>query len=175
MECPACNRNMRQMTVNDITVDICENGCGGIWFDNFELMKVDEKHESAGEPLLDIARDPSVMIDPSKVRLCPKCDGQKMIKHFRSVKGEIEIDDCPACGGVFLDQGELGEIRNQFENDDARRQAAKEYFADAFGEQLDQMRAEGEASLKRARKFANAFKFICPSYYIPGKQSWGAF
>jgi len=29
--------------------------------------------------------------------------------------------------------------------------------------------------LESARKIANAFKFICPSYYIPGKQAWGAF
>jgi len=27
-------------------VDVCQNGCGGIWFDNFELEKVDEKHET---------------------------------------------------------------------------------------------------------------------------------
>jgi len=24
-------------------------------------------------------------------------------------------------------------------------------------------------------KISNMFRFICPSYYIPGKQDWGAF
>jgi hypothetical protein len=34
--------------------------------------------------------------------------------------------------------------------------------------------AETEADLA-ARKFANTFRLIGPSHYIPGKQDWGAF
>ena len=29
--------------------------------------------------------------------------------------------------------------------------------------------------LRKARRIAHAFRFICPSYYIPGEQDWGAF
>ena len=32
-----------------------------------------------------------------------------------------------------------------------------------------------QTNLRKARRIAHAFRFICPSYYIPGKQSWGAF
>jgi len=74
-----------------------------------------------------------------------------------------------------LDQGELRQIREQFEDDEARRQAAKEFFADEFGDELAKMREESEESLQRARKFARAFRYICPSNLIPGKQDWGAF
>jgi len=35
MECPACNRQLKEMEIGDIVVDVCENGCGGIWFDNY--------------------------------------------------------------------------------------------------------------------------------------------
>ena len=52
MKCPACNTTMEEVTVEGITVDVCKQGCGGIWFDRFELQKVDEMHESAGEILL---------------------------------------------------------------------------------------------------------------------------
>jgi len=75
MECPACGRQLRQMNVGDIVVDVCENGCGGVWFDNFELEKVDEQHEAAGEALLDIERDKNVKVDRSKTKTCPKCSG----------------------------------------------------------------------------------------------------
>jgi hypothetical protein len=27
--------------------------------------------------------------------------------------------------------------------------------------------------LRKARRIAYAFRFICPSYYIPGEQDWG--
>ena len=49
MKCPACEKELQQITIETITLDVCEGGCGGIWFDNFELEKVDEPHESAGE------------------------------------------------------------------------------------------------------------------------------
>ena len=175
MICPACDRNLQEMTVSGITVDVCRRGCGGIWFDTFELQKMDEKHEAAGESLLDVEIDPKIIIDKSKVRICPFCKDQKMIKHFRSINKQIEVDDCPKCGGIWLDQGELGRIREQFKDENARRQAAKEFFAEEFGDELVKMRNESEASLQRARKFANAFRYICPSNLIPGKQDWGAF
>ena len=73
MECPVCDRQLKEMEISDIVVDVCENGCGGIWFDNYELKKVDEKHESAGEKLLEIARDPNVKVDHTEQRSCPKC------------------------------------------------------------------------------------------------------
>jgi len=76
MKCPACDRELQKMTVLDISVDVCRNGCGGIWFDNFELQKMDEKHEAAGENLLDIEIDPSIDIDESKTRMCPICESQ---------------------------------------------------------------------------------------------------
>jgi Zn-finger nucleic acid-binding protein len=35
MKCPACKNVLQEMTVDNVTVDICKGGCGGIWFDNF--------------------------------------------------------------------------------------------------------------------------------------------
>jgi hypothetical protein len=73
MECPVCDNELTRMTVGGVTVDACEGGCGGIWFDRYELMRVDEAAESAGEGLLEIGRDPSLQVDLSKRLNCPKC------------------------------------------------------------------------------------------------------
>jgi len=175
MDCPACGASLHQITVSDITVDVCKDGCGGIWFDNFELEKVDEKYESAGESLLNIKPESPVPIDSSKPRLCPKCPNIKMMRHFRSVKGEVQIDECPSCGGVWLDQGELGLIRNQFDNDEARHEAARAYFSNEFEDDLKQAESQNAKKATERKKFAKALRFICPSNYIPGKQDWGAF
>jgi Zn-finger nucleic acid-binding protein len=175
MECPACDRQLKEMGAGDIVVDVCENGCGGIWFDNYELQKVDEKHESAGEALLDIPRDPNVKVDYTQKRHCPKCPDQPMIQHFMSIKREIEVDECPACGGLWLDCGELAQFRNQYENEAERKEAAGAYFDEVFSEDFAALKEEREQKLAAASKFARAFRFICPTYYIPGKQSWGAF
>ena len=45
MNCPACGRKLAEITVDDVTVDICRHGYGGIWFDGYELQQVDEAHE----------------------------------------------------------------------------------------------------------------------------------
>ena len=32
-----------------------------------------------------------------------------------------------------------------------------------------------KGKMESARRVARTFKFLCPSYYMPGKQPWGAF
>ncbi|MHC4500134.1 MAG: TFIIB-type zinc ribbon-containing protein [Planctomycetota bacterium] len=175
MKCPACPNMLQEMKVGDVTVDVCKAGCGGIWFDNFELKKFDEPHEAVGEALLDIERNEGIVIDPSKRLNCPKCDDVVMMRHFFSVKKQVQVDECANCGGFWLDAGELRKVRSLFDTEEQRREAANEYFQDLFGADLAAMRAESEEKLARTRKVANMFRFICPTYYIPGKQSWGAF
>jgi len=51
----------------------------------------------------------------------------------------------------------------------------KEVFSDLFGPQLEALAKEREANAERAKRIANMFKYLCPSYYLPGKQKWGAF
>lgn len=175
MKCPACNAELAELTQSDLTVDVCDKGCGGIWFDNRELKKVDEAHESRGEVLLDISPHKPVPVDYSARRACPKCADATMQRHFFSIRREIEVDTCPGCGGAWLDAGELASIRSQFKTEQERKKAADEYFSKLFGEQLEQEAKKGEAALEGAKKVANALRFVCPSYWIPGKQRWGAF
>ena len=175
MKCPACDKSLAEMTVESITVDVCDGGCGGIWFDNFELEKVDTATESAGEGLLEVGRDESINVDHTARRKCPKCDSQFMMRHFASTNREVEVDECPGCGGVWLDAGELGRIRAQYATDDEQQEAFEQYFGSVFGEELTRLRAESEENALKAQRFARMFRFICPSYYVPGKQLWGAF
>ncbi len=163
MKCPACGNRLQEMTVEGVTVDVCKGGCGGIWFDRFELKKFDEPHESAGAPLLEIERGDGVTVDHTKKRMCPKCDSIVMMRHFFSVKKQVEVDECPGCGGFWLDAGELGRIRSLFNTEAERAQAAEEYFSEIFDEQLDEMKPE---SREKSTRIANMFRFLRPSYYV---------
>ncbi len=175
MKCPACGRELVEMAAGGFTVDVCRGGCGGVWFDNFELQKVDNQSESIGEALLDIERDKNAAVDHSARKNCPKCDGIVMMRHFAGVKKEVEVDECPGCGGFWLDFGELAKIRAQYATEEEKGAATETYFTEAFGEELDKMAAESQATLDKATKFALMFRQICPSYHIPGDQAWGAF
>ncbi len=111
MKCPACFNDLTQLQVGSLVVDVCQGGCGGIWFDAFELQRADEEREVAGERLLNIQRDERIQVDPNRKRECPRCSGVKLKRHFFSPKRRVEVDECPSCGGYWLDAGELAQIR----------------------------------------------------------------
>src|ERR1019366_8440109 len=104
MKCPACGTALTPMTIAGMIVNACQGGCGGIWFDRFELSKVDEPTQSAGELLLHIERNPAIQVDTEKrpQLKCPEC-GVPMMRHFFSVKKQVLVDECPECDGTWLD------------------------------------------------------------------------
>ncbi len=166
---------MTEVRVQDINVDVCQGGCGGVWFDQFELKKVDEPQEALGEELMHVERDPEVKLHNEGKRYCPRCEGMPMLKHFASVKRQVQVDECPNCAGYFLEHGELNGIRDLFQNDDERRQEAEALFADLFDEGLQDLAAENEQKLEGVQGVARMFRFLLPSYWLPGKQKWGPF
>ena len=175
MICPACEHNMTEKTIQDITVDVCEGGCGGIWFGGQEIKKVDEPHEATGQELLEVDYDPDVIVDESLRRDCPHCSDIVMMRHFSSIKREVEVDECPSCGGFFLDRGELNSIREQYDTEEQRSEAACQMFGEMFDEDLDDEQDASWQRVEASRRLASFFRFLLPSHYIPGKQKWGAF
>lgn len=113
MKCPACFNELTEMQVGSLVVDVCQRGCGGIWFDAFELERVDEEGEAAGEPLLQVQRDEQLAVDLNRKRDCPRCEGVRLHRHFFSAKRRVQVDQCPNCGGYWLDAGELAQIRTE--------------------------------------------------------------
>src|SRR5437867_2473706 len=124
MKCPACFNSLSSPTIGKLTVDVCRGGCGGIWFDAFEFQQVDEPQESAGAWLVDIERDPQLHVDTDRKRSCPKCDGVKLKRRYFSAKRRFEVDECPGCGGYWLDAGELEKVRDEMD-ETAREKEAK--------------------------------------------------
>jgi Zn-finger nucleic acid-binding protein len=175
MNCPACNNELTAKTIGDVTVDICQNGCGGIWFDAFEIKKFDEPHESAGEELLNIPTNPNTKVDLDLRYDCPKCDNIVMMRHPFSFKKQVTIDECPGCAGIWLDDGELAQIRELFASEQEKEMQTEQFVEQMIGKKLADLEEQDQAELAKAQRFANMFKWLCPSAYVPGKQEWGAF
>ena len=174
MQCPACDHELGPLDVGGVQLDACHGKCGGVWFDNFEIEKFDEKHEDAGN-LMDIAVDKSVKIKDRAKRVCPRCTNIKMQRHFFSAKRAIEVDECAGCGGHWLDADELRRIRDEFNTAQDREDAALASFGESFDGELAEMRTQSQKEVQRAKSFANMFRVICPSYWIAGKQDGAAF
>lgn len=160
MECTVCGNNLVEITVGAIAVDVCQDGCGGIWFDRFELAKVDEPHETEGEALLSIRRDKALKVDHDQRRRCPRCLDVIMMRHFFSVKRAVEVDECPQCAGTWLDFGELGQIRKEFGSEEDRREAALDHCAEALGEELTRMGKAGEKGTGKSKTILRLVRFL---------------
>jgi Zn-finger nucleic acid-binding protein len=125
VKCPACFNELTKKQVGNVEVDVCQGGCGGIWFDAFELQRVDEAEERAGEHLLEIERDESIVVDSSRKRQCPRCEGVKLMRHFFSARRRIEVDQCPSCNGYWLDAGELAAVRAEMAQEERLEEGAR--------------------------------------------------
>lgn len=169
MECPACGNQLEGIEVGGVKVDFCRGHCGGIWFDQYELRKFDEPHESAGESLLEMERDENLVVDHERRRNCPRCTDMVMMRHFFSVKHQVEVDECAGCAGIWLDFGELGTIRSQFESDEERNRAADLYFSYCESE-LEAIRKKNADERVKTRRISNMLRFLSPSRYLAGNK-----
>ena len=170
MKCPACNNTMEEISVEEITVDVCEGGCGGIWFDQFELKKVDEPHESLGEGLLDTEKSDSLELDHNNPRTCPRCNDTKMMRHFFSVKKEVTVDECPKCAGIWLDYGELGKIRSQFDSEEESKKLQKVTFKRYLEVNSTTCGRKAKKNMKKREKLRMSFASYALVTIFPGNK-----
>jgi Zn-finger nucleic acid-binding protein len=161
MKCPVCENNLTPVQAGSVTVDVCLGGCGGIWFDNFELQKLDEPQEMAGQMLVNLKKRPDLEIDYSQRRKCPRCH-VVMMRHFFSPRRRVEVDECPSCGGYWLDAGELALIREEHQSEQERKLAVEKCLADLSAQTLAPMRAGSSDQINRARHIERMFRFTTP-------------
>jgi Zn-finger nucleic acid-binding protein len=64
-----------------------------------------------------------------------------MLQHKFSPSKPVIVDECPSCGGVWLDGGELAEIRRPAATVD-RKQVAQKFFNEVLNQELARLRAQ---------------------------------
>lgn len=165
MKCPRTNVSLKTVKVGGIAVDISE-GCGGVFFDNYELEHFDEKHERRGEVLAEhLNKFSPPELDLAARISCPKCTDIVMARHFYSPEHKIEIDECPGCGGIWFDFGELQKLRTLFPNQSDRRDAGKQFIAElekssryiSYQRELEGKEDLAERLRRKSRYFVNIF------------------
>jgi Zn-finger nucleic acid-binding protein len=127
-------------------VDVCKNGCKGIWFDWHELSKLDEESEGVGNALEEALNSPRISTERQGKIKCPKC-GLAMQQHRYKKSQNVSVDECYSCGGIFLDSGELGAIRETFMSDED----ADAYINELLSDIPDYEKAKMDIQRTRAR------------------------
>lgn len=142
MKCPVCNNELHPFSAVDFKVDICRDGCGGIWFDRDEFERCNESIEPFPDELLHVKKTRDVVVDRSKLRSCPQCPATVMTRVTLDPELRLEIDHCLTCGGHWLDIGELGLIRRLDREDRELQARLKSYEERAHAGARDAGHAE---------------------------------
>jgi Zn-finger nucleic acid-binding protein len=111
MKCPACSADLLQKKIGGLTIDVCQQGCAGIWLDRDEILAIDEGHELDVSQFIELEPADEVAKKPPGERKCPRCPGQFLVSQNYDTDNPIEIDMCWNCSGIWLDHGELAAIR----------------------------------------------------------------
>ena len=166
MKCPACKKEMIVEDFGGVKVDICKEGCKGIWFDWNELIKLDEKHEGFGHALKEALNYPRNNDSKRGQIECPKCGIPMQIHKYQSAK-EVNVDECYSCGGFFLDSGELNAIRDNFMSEEERQAYAQKIINEL--PQYSQAQKDLEKDKLRALAAKKYTRFIRLSFYVTGE------
>lgn len=142
MVCPACKNKLEPKTECGIEVDVCINACGGIWFDDQELNKLDKGQcDLTTETLFAGRNQNNTIIDHSKERNCPKCSSVKLNRHFFYEDKKLEIDTCPSCKGIWLDAGELSTLIKEQKSEGLRDTVYNKFNDDSFNNASSKIKA----------------------------------
>lgn len=108
MTCPRCKTELAHSTVDDLELDVCFS-CHGAWFDRGELEHAKDLSLPDGDWLdFDIWKHPErFKVNAGEVN-CPRCSRRLCRLLYGDTHVEIEV--CPACHGVWLDEAELQKI-----------------------------------------------------------------
>lgn len=162
MKCPVCSKEMAEENLG-IKVDVCKNGCKGMWFDINELKLLDEKDEGLGDALQAALKYPRANDnDRAKIK-CPKCNVPMHIHKYERQQ-EINVDECYSCAGFFLDSGELKAIRDNRMSD-----AEVEAYADRLINEVPEFqKAKQDLARQQARTEAirQYTKFLRANYWM---------
>jgi len=159
MKCPACSNKLTESKAGNVMVDLCKGGCGGVWFDEFELKKFDEPHEFAAKVILECAKGGNGNVDRNSPRDCPKCDASKdayLIRRWYDEQRQVELDQCSRCSGYWLDFGELATIRGQYTTEAERNTATSKFLSDAGDATFDHFKSRTEYYQQQKEKYEQA-------------------
>lgn len=147
MQCPNCDFEMHQVKTSahygtPILLDQCAQ-CGGVWFDEMELFKVKPSEAEVVEKNTEKIE----LVDSGKLRelastrkdtlLCPRDKTALQIFSDPYFPKEIQVENCPHCGGFWFNRGEL----KKFKAVQAEKIGVSEKKGDGFEKQVEKILA----------------------------------
>lgn len=108
MQCPRCSSRLTAKRIGRLEIDECAE-CGGKWLDHGELERL-----TTGAATPEAVHVVGQAESQTELLTCPRCERPDLvpIEHGQPGRPEtVTIDVCKTCHGVWLDRGELEQLR----------------------------------------------------------------
>jgi len=142
-KCPRCDNELREvMVATDLNtrtaVEACLDGCAGIWVgkedllaglqaaSSEDLLRIQEGGDERGGTRFDFLevdearrRGPKIVLTPeqlAKYIACLRC-GREMMRYRWNVTSPVILDECPDGHGIWIDAGEIMQMRQVLQID----------------------------------------------------------
>jgi len=127
--CPRCACSLEENEYRGSIVDICPQ-CAGLWLDAEEFGYHASERDTFVDPTIPRAYRKKPIEDKNDYLKCVRCDALMVRRNFRKISGVL-IDICRD-HGVWLDAGELEQIRCFIANGGLNKSQDKEIAANSI-------------------------------------------
>ena len=108
MNCPTCNIALETKSAGPVEVDACPQ-CQGVWYEGEELRLTKDASDTDLNWLdFEIWKDWDSLELKLKKMACPNCNQNLVCVRYAATP--VEVDCCPACKAIWLEEGELAAI-----------------------------------------------------------------
>jgi len=108
MNCPTCALSLETRLAGPIEVDECPQ-CGGTWFEDDELRRAKDAWDADLSWMdFELWKEWDSLVLSHRDLICPSCS--KGLVAVQYADTGIQVDCCPSCKGIWLDDGEFAAI-----------------------------------------------------------------
>ncbi|MEH6713424.1 MAG: zf-TFIIB domain-containing protein [Paraglaciecola polaris] len=120
MLCPRTHSPLKKVNVGKVPVFVSEV-CAGVFFENATIQHFEKPSERRGATLAaHLEKFHGELLGLDERVNCPTCTDTVMLRRFYSLSHAVKIDECPGCGGIWLDTGELAKLQSLLLNEKER-------------------------------------------------------
>lgn len=113
--CPKCKIQLKPIAIGPVEVDECER-CKGVWFDKDELRQAKDITDSDLTWMdFEIWKHEDRFKAKTSEINCPVCKTRNQIIDYGATS--VEVDYCPSCQGIWLDENEFKKIIESLEQE----------------------------------------------------------
>ena len=158
MKCPRTQTKLTRINVGKVPVFVSE-ACGGVFLENQALTLFESPQEERGRALEKHLRQFHHALPALGERVdCPACIDTVMLRRFYSPLHVVEIDECPGCGGIWLDSGELSQLQQLMLNPKERALLRQQLISEHRPVNIQGMAHLRDGWIKRSNKIDKLFE-----------------